>query len=62
MNYLKKLLNKIQPFGRKGQGMTEFALIIGLLALTLITVLGGFGNKLAQLFTSFGDKFRNMIT
>lgn len=38
----------------KGQGMVEYALIIGLIAVVLITVLGNMGDGI-------GDKFEDIV-
>lgn len=37
---------------KKGQGMVEYAFIIGFIALTVIFALGSLGSKLADFFTS----------
>lgn len=34
----------------KGQGLTEYALIIGLLALAVVAALGAFGNQLVAYY------------
>ncbi len=48
---LKKLLNN-----EEGQSMTEYILIIALIAVALIAVIKLFGSKIAALFKGAGDK------
>ncbi len=41
--------------GSRGQGMTEYIIIVVLLAITLIGVVGFFGNRLRGLFGGSSD-------
>ncbi|HEX3028827.1 MAG TPA: Flp family type IVb pilin [Clostridia bacterium] len=51
MDYGKALLNK-----KKGQGMVEYGLIIGLIAVVVIGALVILGPKIANLFTQVSNK------
>lgn len=42
--------------GKKGQGMVEYGLIIGLIAVVVIAALVILGPKIAGLFTQVSDK------
>jgi pilus assembly protein Flp/PilA len=42
---------KAMSKSKKGQGMVEYGLIIGLIAVVVIAILGGVGQKLVALFT-----------
>jgi pilus assembly protein Flp/PilA len=46
MNYVRTMLNN-----KKGQGMVEYGLIIGLIAVGVIAILGFMGDELVNLFT-----------
>lgn len=41
---------------KKGQGMVEYGLILGLIAVVVIVVLSGIGTNLVSLFTTIKDK------
>lgn len=49
MNMVKRLWNE-----EEGQGMTEYGLIIGIVAVALIAVLAIFRGKISEIFTSVG--------
>jgi Flp pilus assembly pilin Flp len=50
----KALLNRIKSaFNNNGQGMVEYILILGLIALAVITSLTPVGKNLADKFTEF---------
>jgi|GEM_PF-5063918 len=54
MLVLLHALTRHQP--RRGQGLTEYALIIGLLSIAVVAVLTVFGNQLvAYYITSISD-------
>lgn len=40
---------------QEGQGLTEYALIIALVSIAVITMLGGLGTKIGNAFTSIGN-------
>lgn len=40
----------------KGQGMTEYIIIVALIAIASITIVGFFGDKVRGLFAGSGDK------
>lgn len=47
---MSKLMSFIKD--EEGQGMVEYGLIIGLVAVVLITVIGLFGGKIETFFTN----------
>jgi len=49
--YLKAFLGN-----KKGQGMVEYGLIIGLIAVVVIVVLGTMGGQIKTLFQTVSDK------
>lgn len=51
---MKKLLGFLKD--EDGQGMVEYGLIIGLIAVVVIAALVVLGPKIADLFTGVGDK------
>ena len=52
------MLRNIKNFlaDERGQASTEYAVIIGVIALALIVVLAGFREKLQNIFTETGDQ------
>ncbi|MGI6702885.1 MAG: Flp family type IVb pilin [Clostridia bacterium] len=52
------MLRTIKNFlaDERGQASTEYAVIIGVIALALIVVLAGFREKLQNIFTETGDQ------
>ncbi|WP_163970654.1 Flp family type IVb pilin [Oceanobacillus halotolerans] len=52
------MLNKIKGLfiEEKGQGMTEYGLILGLIAVGVITALGFLGDNISDLFNGLKDK------
>mgnify|MGYP002277485524 CR=1 FL=1 len=50
MTYFKSFMKK-----EKGQGMVEYGLIIGLIAVAVVAVLGIMGGQINQLFQSVSD-------
>jgi pilus assembly protein Flp/PilA len=53
VNKLKQLVME-----EEGQGMTEYGLIIGLIALAAIVGLGLFGTELNDMFTNLVEEFK----
>lgn len=53
------MLNKIKGLVKEeeGQGMTEYGLILGLIAVAVIAVLGTMGKELNTTFKGIVDKF-----
>lgn len=47
---------------KKGQGMVEYGLIIGLVAIAVITVLGLMGGQVQRLFQSVTDTLTSVHT
>ena len=41
---------------KKGQGMTEYIIIVALIAVAAITVVTAFGNQIRELFFTSGKK------
>jgi len=50
MNFLKKMLRD-----QSGQGMVEYGLIIGLIAVVVVVALGLMGDEIAALFGRIVD-------
>lgn len=51
INLMKRFINE-----ESGQGMTEYGLIIAVVAVMLITVLVGFKDQIAAIFTGTGTE------
>ncbi|MBL4849568.1 MAG: hypothetical protein JKY65_28900 [Planctomycetes bacterium] len=47
---------------RRGQGMTEYIIIVGLVAIVLIPALGSFGDALTGSFGAAGDSVTEKVT
>ena len=54
MMYLFNLVSQMMK-SKKGQGMVEYGLIIGLIAIIVITALGLLGGNLNNIFNSIAD-------
>ena len=54
---LKQMMNLAVMYlgNKKGQGMVEYALIIGLVAVVLVVALGVLSGGIGDLFTSIGE-------
>jgi len=61
---LKKSISKLlQVFKQeKGQGMVEYALLIGLIAVVVIAVLVLLGPQIARMFQKIVDELGKIIT
>lgn len=59
LNYLKCLL-ALKVREEKGQGMVEYALIIGLVSIVAIGVLVLFGPAIADIFQEIMDKLNTV--
>jgi len=46
----------------EGQGMTEYGLILGLIALVAIGILGTMGDSIKQVFTDANDELQTALT
>lgn len=55
------MMKKIKGFfsEEKGQGMTEYGLILGLIALAVVVILTTFGETLTTKFTEIKDELLN---
>ena len=53
MNQLKRLIKE-----EEGQALTEYGLLVGLVALAVITVLTTLGSDIAALFTKISTKLK----
>lgn len=53
--YMKNILMEIFK-NEEGQAMTEYGLIIALVAVAVITILGTLGTNLTSLFTKVSDQ------
>ena len=47
---------------RRGQGMTEYIIIVGLIAILLITAVEVFKNRLEETYTKSSDAINNHVT
>ena len=47
---------------RRGQGMTEYIIIVGLIAILLITAVETFKNKLQDTYSKATDKIDKSVT
>jgi len=47
--------------GKKGQGMVEYALVIGFIALAVFITLGVLGNNLSNFFNSVTGKLSELV-
>ncbi|MDC3379427.1 hypothetical protein OAX78_04000 [Planctomycetota bacterium] len=56
---LKKNINRRR---RQGQGMTEYIIIVGLIAILLIGAVTTFKDKLAETYQGAGNKIDTEIT
>lgn len=54
MMYLFNLLSQMMK-SKKGQGMVEYGLIIGLIAIVVIVALGLLGENLTGIFNTISD-------
>jgi pilus assembly protein Flp/PilA len=59
MNFLNKLWNRLLN-EEKGQGMTEYGLILGLIAIAAVGALIFLGGEINTLFTNIVDQFRQI--
>lgn len=57
---MKKLINFIKK--EDGQGMVEYGLIIGLIAVIVVAALVLLGPKIAGLFDGIGDAIDSAVT
>jgi len=55
-NFLKRRIN------RRGQGMTEYIIIVGLIAVGIITAVTAFKGQLNTAFTTSTDSIKNRVT
>lgn len=53
---------KIKKNGQRGQGMTEYILIVLLIAIALIAVFGVFRNRLIKGVRTAGDQIEKVTT
>ncbi|MGI6166982.1 MAG: Flp family type IVb pilin [Eubacteriales bacterium] len=56
---MKKLIRFLKD--ENGQGMVEYGLIIGLIALVVIVALIALGPKIKDLFTNVGDALDSAV-
>jgi Flp pilus assembly pilin Flp len=59
---LFNLTSKAENDGQKGQGMTEYILIVLLVAIALIAVFGVFRNKLIKGVKTAGQQIESVTT
>jgi Flp pilus assembly pilin Flp len=51
---LARVLSWFQPYGQRGQGLAEYALILALIAIIAIVALLFLGGKVSQILSSVG--------
>lgn len=51
LNFLKRLV-----FDEEGQGLVEYALIISLISIAVVTIMITLGSKIGSVFTSITNK------
>lgn len=51
---IEKLRNLV--WDEEGQGLVEYALILGAIAIAIFAILGGIGDKLEGIFTKVRDE------
>jgi pilus assembly protein Flp/PilA len=56
LNFLSNILNN-----KKGQGMVEYALLIGLIAIVVIAVLILLGDEIAAIFQNIIDQIQGNV-
>ncbi len=47
---------------RRGQGMTEYIIIVGLIAILLIAAVKAFRNTLARTYNTANDRVKTQVT
>ena len=59
---LRNLVNYflVMTNNEKGQGMVEYVLIIGLIAIAIITLVGGAGDAIGAKFTEIVNELTNL--
>lgn len=55
MNHLKRLIKE-----EEGQAMTEYGLLVGLIAIAVIVILTTIGTDLAAVFTKISTKLKTI--
>jgi Flp pilus assembly pilin Flp len=51
-----------KDLGKKGQGMTEYIIIVALVAIAAIAVVSIFGGKIKAVFTNSGNALNGDVT
>lgn len=57
MNLLKRLVRD-----EEGQALSEYGLVIGVIAVAVITILGTFSKQIEKLFKNIGDSLDGVGT
>lgn len=52
---------QLLSMNRKGQGMVEYGLILGLIAIACIAAMSAFGINMAGMFTGQGGIIQNIV-
>lgn len=52
---------RVQRSNRRGQGMVEYGLILGLIAIACIAAMSAFGINMAGMFTGQGGIIQNIV-
>lgn len=59
MNFISYVSSKVK--NEEGQGMVEYALLVGLIALGVIVAAGLLGDGIAAQFTAIGNTLKAMV-
>jgi Flp pilus assembly pilin Flp len=60
--YLMNLLTKVLPKNQKGQDLTEYALLVALIAIVVVVAVIFFGNQVSAFFDSLGDTVSSWLS
>jgi Flp pilus assembly pilin Flp len=54
VDFISRVLFRIQPFGQRGQGLAEYALILALIAIVAIIALIFLGGQVSKILSNVG--------
>ncbi len=52
--FLMNLLSKVMPKSQKGQDITEYALLVALIAIAVVAAIIFFGDEVSSFFSDLG--------
>lgn len=59
---LLAFLSKYMPRNEKGQDLTEYALLVALIAIVVVLAVIFFGDSVSEFFASLGDTVQGWLT